>query len=222
MLEVDECLGHGQRFDGLRPAFDVGLLVAFVAKAEVGVVGRNFHRRGHLLAVGHAKRDVAGSQGVEGPGVEPRLVPELERRARMLGQQVDELAKDVGVLLEVRRKLKEQDGQFGAERFRGPAEGLQRVFAALKLGVVRDASRRLEREGEAVRRSCCPSGEQLLGRHPVEGVIDFNRGKALGVIGQHLVGAELLGIEGSAPFGIVVAAGADGNALCHAEECSLQ
>src|SRR4029453_3285505 len=48
-----------------------------------------------------------------------------------------------------------------------------------------------------------------LGRHPVEGVVDFDRVEALGVVGEHLVGRELLGIERTAPLRIVVAGGAD-------------
>ena len=80
-------------------------------------------------------------------------------------------------------------------------------------GVVGDAAWRLERKAEAVRRSCAPAGEQLLVGHAVEGVIDLDAGKALGVVREHLVGAELLRIEAPAPLRIVVARCSDQNSL---------
>src|SRR5262249_43551073 len=111
--------------------------------------------------------------------------------------------------LEVRGQLEEQHAELRSERGGGPAERPGEVLAALQSRIVRDAPWRLEREGEAVRRAVRPAFEQCLGWHPVEGVVDLDRGEALGIVGEHLARGELLGIERAAPFGVVVAGGAD-------------
>src|SRR4029453_4004786 len=111
--------------------------------------------------------------------------------------------------LEVRRQLKQQDAELWPERGGDAAERRGELFAPLQLRIVRDAPGGLQREREPLGRTRRPAVEQRLGRHPVEGVVDFDRVEALGVVGEHLVGRELLGIERTAPLRLVVAGGAD-------------
>src|SRR3954468_19782203 len=88
VLEVDKGIAdRRQPAHGRSPARDVGRLVAFVAQAEVGVVGRHFDRGTHFLAVGYAERDVPGAKDVVRLLVEPRLVAEFNRCARALWEE---------------------------------------------------------------------------------------------------------------------------------------
>src|SRR5204863_2107049 len=69
--------------------------------------------------------------------------------------------------------------------------------------------RRLERQLVRRRNLRGPSGDQLVGRHPIERVIDLHRRKARRVVRQHLRRGEIGGIEAALPLGIVVTGSTD-------------
>ena len=80
----------------------------------------------------------------------------------------------------------------------------------------------LEREGEVLGGAVKPALQQLFGRHPVEGVVDFDRRKPLGIEREHLVSAELIRVEVAAPFGIVVAGRPHVNVVAHRRSLTLR
>ncbi len=92
VLEVDEHVAAAGRPvpDDVGPARDVVRRVAFVAQPEVSVVRRDLHRRGQLLAVGDAERQVARAQPRVDLVVEPRGVAELERGAARAAERCRE------------------------------------------------------------------------------------------------------------------------------------
>src|SRR5215211_7547099 len=99
---------------------------------------------------------------------------EFERRASALWQQIEKLAEDGIVTLECRRQLKEQYSEFRAQGRRRFAEDLGQLFALLQLGIVRNAARRFQGEGEILRCAPGPSFEQRRRRHAVERVVHFD------------------------------------------------
>src|SRR5262249_7969942 len=68
---------------------------------------------------------------------------------------------------------------------------------------------RLERELKASRNRACPCFKDRYRRHAPKRVVDLNRPKMLTVVGEHLLGRQLLGIERAFPFRVGIAAGAD-------------
>ncbi len=65
---------------------------------------------------------------------------------------------------------------------------------------MRDAARRLDRETEMFRRRRRPGLEHRGLGHPVERVVDLDRGEPPGVPAQHFLGLDLLRIEVALPF----------------------
>ena len=111
------------------------------------------------------------------------------------------------VFLEVRRELEEDRPEPRAQR-RGDAEEVAELLAAVLEPLdVGDALRGLDHEGEALRHLRRPGVEQGAVRHPVEGVVDLDRGKPLGVEAQHVGVLEVLGVEAALPLLVAVAAG---------------
>src|SRR5687767_101654 len=92
VLEVHEdvATGGGLAANGLRPARDGGRRVALVPQAKVRVVRGDPDRRGHLLAVGNAQRQVPRTQPLEHFVAQPRVVAELERGARLWRKVAEE------------------------------------------------------------------------------------------------------------------------------------
>ena len=93
VLEVHEDVAPSwcELLDRLPPPRDVRRLVAFVAQAEIPVVGGDFLRRAHLLAIRDAKRQVAPAQRFVDLLIVPGLVAELEGRTRAGRQTCEEL-----------------------------------------------------------------------------------------------------------------------------------
>ena len=124
VLEVDEDLAAagGLLANHVGPPRDVVRRVALVAQPEVAVVGGDLDRRRQLLAVGDAQRQVPRAQPAVHLVVQPRRVPELERRADARRKGVEERVEQREVLLQIRRQLEQQRAELRAERrarFRG-------------------------------------------------------------------------------------------------------
>src|SRR5688500_6788284 len=138
-------------------------------------------------------------------GVEPRRMAELERSRRLWRECIDERIEASEILLERRRQLKKQRAELIAERTGDAAEFRGEILAVRQLRVVRNPSWRLECEFEGRRHLPGPSGKQLLRRHSVERVVDFDGRKSFCVVGKHLRGREIGRIEAPLPLRIVVA-----------------
>src|SRR5205823_7892021 len=100
--------------------------------------------------------------------------PEFERGARTRGKVVQKRIEHREVLLRARWQLKEQRAEVVAERAGHSTEGGDERSAVPQPAVVRDPTGRLERQLVGRGRLRCPSADKLLGRHPVEGVIDLD------------------------------------------------
>src|SRR5262249_41248925 len=74
---------------------------------------------------------------------------------------------------------------------------------------MRDTSRSLQSKPEVLGGGFGPSGKDLFVRHAVKRVVDRHSRKPRGVVGQHLRGGKFGWIKAAAPFGVVVARGAD-------------
>jgi hypothetical protein len=75
--------------------------------------------------------------------------------------------------------------------------------------MVRDPLGSLEHEPEPVGHLLCPRLQDAFPGHPVKGVVDLDGGEPLGVIAQHLLLREFLGIEAPLPLLVAVPARAD-------------
>src|SRR6186997_2338728 len=84
VLEVHERFRDVQAADDPGPPLDVALLIPLIAQTEVTVRGGDLHRGAELFAVGDAQRHLALAEGLEDLRVEPRTVPKLECRGRVL------------------------------------------------------------------------------------------------------------------------------------------
>src|SRR5207253_8303404 len=195
--------------DSRDPALQIVVAVLHGAKSEVAEIRRGDRRRRALLGVGDAERGIARAKQRVYLVVEPALVAELESHTESVRQDRQKLAEPVGRLLEVRGKLKEQGAELVAERTRGVAEVAQRLVDAAQPREVSDPLRRLEDVREARRGCRGPTRDRLLVRHPVERRVDLHRREALHVVGEHLRGRKLLGVEGAPPLRVVVPRGPD-------------
>src|SRR5882724_4534341 len=187
------------------PARQIVIAVLDGAEAQVAEVRGGDLRRRAFLGIGDAERRVARAEQRVHLVVEPALVAELEGRAEPVRQDRQELAQPIGRLLEVRGELKEQRAELVAERARGGAEVAQRLVDGAEPGEMCDPLRRLEdvREARGGRRG--PARDRLLVRHPIERRVDLDGRETLDVVGEHLRGRKLLGVEGPPPLRVVVA-----------------
>ena len=138
-------------------------------------------------------------------------MPEFERGTDARRQPRHERVEQGEILPKKWRQLKQQRAELVAERPGDFAEPRDRVARILQPAVMGDPPRRLERDLIRRRRLRGPAGDEFLGRHPVERVVDLDRRKTRGVVRQHLRRGEIGGIETSLPLGVVVAGGADPN-----------
>ena len=134
---------------------------------------------------------------------------EFECRADLRRQLGDECVEHREILLEVRRQLEQQRAKLVAQAAGHLTEPADERGDVLQPAVMRDPPRRLQRQFVRRWRLRRPPGDQLLVRHPVERVVDLDRGKAGGIVRQHLGGGQIARIETAFPFGIVVAGGSD-------------
>ena len=111
--------------------------------------------------------------------------------------------------LQIRRQLKQQRAELGAERGRRFEELSHRIGTVAQPCVVCDPLRRLQRQLVAIGRGLIPTVENLLVRRAIERVVDLDSRKALGVVRQHLRRRQRLRIEAALPLGVVVAGGPD-------------
>src|SRR6266404_297696 len=134
---------------------------------------------------------------------------ELESRAGFGGQQFKKSLEPAGVLLHVRRKLKQNHTETLFQQRRC----FQKVFRFIRDVVqtldVRDALRRLDREAKAGRHLGLPVFDHARLRQAIESVVDFDRWQTAREIRKHLFRRQIFGIEVALPFFVAVAAGAD-------------
>lgn len=137
----------------------------------------------------------------------PGRVAEIERDRRAAGQPVHERAQPRQILLQRRRQLEQHGAQLRPQHGRA-AEQFGRIVARLPQPLlVRDASRRLEREDETVGNLVAPRRAHGFPGQAVEAAVDLDGRKLLRVVAQHPVGGKLLRIEAAAPLPEQIAAG---------------
>ncbi len=125
----------------------------------------------------------------------------LERGLQSLREDLQEGLQAVDVLLQVRRKLKEDRTQPIAQAFRRLLhEVAQRVVGFLQALVVRDSLAGLQDEGEVVRDFTPPLLEHLDLRDAVERVVDLHAVEPRAVVGQHARLGQVFGVEGPLPL----------------------
>src|SRR5215216_1441855 len=134
---------------------------------------------------------------------------ELKRRADLRRKRVQECVEERKILLEIRRKLKQQGAELWPERRCRLQELLHALAAIAQTCVVRDAFGCFERELEGMWRRLAPAIQNLLVRSTVKGVVDLDGRKSLRVVRKHLGGRQLLRIEAAPPFRIVVTGRSD-------------
>jgi len=140
--------------------------------------------------------------------VEPGSVPEFKSgpdRRQLTQKRIQHL----GVLLELRRQLKQDRPEAIAELQNDTAKIIERVLAITQLGEVGDFLRGLEGEAKIFRRLRFPILDRLGGGDAVESVIDLGRRKALREIRQHFGRGQILGVEIAFPLRILEARRAD-------------
>src|SRR5687768_18065251 len=101
-------------------------------------------------------------------------MPEFERCWCLRRKRVEERVEPRKIFFQRRRQLKQQRAKLISESAGHAAELRGQVLTIRELRVVRDASRRFQRELERRWHLLRPSCQQLLRRHAVEGVIDFD------------------------------------------------
>ena len=162
-----------------------------------------------LLGVRDAQRGIRHAQRLIYLVGEPRLVPELPGTPQVRRKLGEEIVHPVQVLLEVRRKLKQDRTELRPQLARRLEKEAERVVHVPEPRDVSDALRRLEDEREGGRCSSIPARHGLGIRHPIERVVDLDSPEALGVVLEHLRLRQLRRVERPLPFGEVVPGGAD-------------
>ena len=118
VLEIHEHVAAvgGLARDRVGPARDVVRRVAFVAQAEIRVVGGDPDRRRQLLAVGDAEREVPPRQPLEHSSSSQDGCRNSNAAQALGGSSAEERVEQRQVLLQVGRQLKEQGAELVAER----------------------------------------------------------------------------------------------------------
>ena len=153
-------------------------LVAFVAQAEVAVVGGDLDRRLELLAVGDAERQVPRSAAARRPRRRTTTGGGTRTRPRAFGGSDSRKASSrARSFFRVGGSWNSSAPSLSPERAGHAAERLAsgpRSRSSLASWVMRRGAFSVKRE--VLRAPARPSRrQQLLGRHPVEGVVDLDR-----------------------------------------------
>ena len=201
--EVHVDLPPRRRVEPLRPPLQVVVRVRFEPQPHVAP-GRRLHerRRRVVLALGQAQRRAGFPERRVDVVGKPGVAAKLERRAVVGGKDAEKGSEARQVLLEIRRQLEQDRTALGAERREVAIEIAERFGGRLRLdpGDVRDPARRLDREAKVRGRRGLPALQHLRPGHPVERVVDLDGRQAFRVVGEHFLGLDLLGIEGSLPL----------------------
>ncbi len=186
--------------DLFRPGAQLGVVVVGPPKSEIPAIRRCDERSIAFVGVGHAQHRPSFAKGIVHFGILPRFIAEFESRALTGGQQREKVLQPGQVLLEKRGQLEEDHPELLAQCPGAPKELRDIDFSFLQSLHVGDAARCLEREAEVCRHFARPAREHRLGRHAVEGVVDLDGRQTFGVVPQHGVPLEFLGIELSQPL----------------------
>ena len=204
------------------PDRDLLRSVIFEAQAGVGKAGREHLWRCLFVGFGQAKRRlILAKDGVRFLGV-PRRVTyfkcKMERRRakskKVFQQGTIELERG-GQLDEHRAKvvaIVQHTGDF--------QETLQSAFAVAEPLNVSDLLVGLQGEAKAFGNSFRPLQEQILCRHAIETVIDFDRRELLGVEGEHFTVWKFLGVKTSLPLFIRVSRSPNKKPTCARNGCT--
>jgi hypothetical protein len=145
-------------------------------------------------------------------------MPELDRQLHVRGLGGDErgqIARGVGVALELGGRLRQHGPELVAERLEGADEIGHRLARLVQAALMRDRAWQLGGEHEPVRRVPLPRArDRALGRR-VERVVELDRVEHLGVERQAVL---LLGtgrVEHTVPIGIRPALRAEPDAGAH-------
>src|SRR5690349_7306500 len=150
---------------------------------DVAPRGRRVNRASEVLLFVQAHCDVVFAQRREDVLVEPALVPELDREAPLWGEEAEEAAQPLEILLHVRRQLEEDRAQSIAQHrgiLQQEVEGARTL--RLEPRMVRDAHTCPDRERELARDLPRPVLEHRLTGQPLERVIYLYCRKLAGVI----------------------------------------
>ena len=179
--------------------------------------GFDQRRRRVVFALGQAQRGARFLQRGVHLVIEPTVVAELERGPMIVGQHLQEFGQPRQVLLQEWRQLEQHRPALGAERIEGAIQIGNRIGCCLRLEarIVGNAARGLDREPEVFRRLRGPVLQHRHLGHPVEGIVDLDGGQALGIVGQHGIGLDGLGIEGPLPFLVGIATRTCQHLCCH-------
>src|SRR5262245_60124576 len=202
-----------------RPLIQIGITVALVSKPEITVSGRRYDWRVPRIAVREAECEVPRTQTVVHGLVQPGRMTELKGRLRVPRQFREKGVEQGQVGLERRTELEQQDAQLRPKTCGGLTKRSHQLAAVAQPPIVRDAFGRLQGDPVWIGRPGRPALHKLLGGHPVERVVDFDRRESLGIITEHLAGRQCLGIEPAFPLRIVVTGSTDPNH--HSAKCEV-
>src|SRR5207302_2082166 len=173
VLEIHEHLA-GERPDEVCPFRQRSGIVVEAPQTQV-TEARCLHRgRRQVLALRDAERRARIAQRRVRLVREPARMTELERRAQISRELVEEIAQERQVRFEVRRELIQHRRQAAAEGAGRIRERLQQIRAVAPPLLVRYPLPRLEREAEPLRHLRRPPLEDLRRGPPVEGVVDLD------------------------------------------------
>src|ERR1700739_879871 len=190
------------RVEALPPGAQLLWRIFLFPKAQVSEIrGQNFRRR-LLVRLGQAKRDVILAEGRVGFLGVPGCVTHLESKGKRRRSQRQEFFEQWLVEFECRRKLDKDRPQVVAlaEHTGDLQEALQSAFAVAEPQNVCDLLIGFEGEAKTLRDAFGPLDEQLLGRHAIEAVIDFDCLQLLRIVRKHLAIRELRWVETTLPL----------------------
>ncbi len=122
-------------------------------------------------------------------GREPAVMSELDRNADP-GQGLERSVEGGGVESEIRRQLQEHGAELGPEAGHSFAEALDRLLGIAESADVGEVAARLHGHHKVSGNSGGPAGEGGRLRKAVEGVIDLDGRKSLGVVVEPLAGRQ--------------------------------
>src|SRR2546428_11168185 len=144
-------------------------------------IAGDLERFRHLGLVGNGERDMGGAKQIKPYRHEPRLVPELERKAHVLRQHGDEMLQPLQVEVEVRLELEEDWAQFFAEAECRVDDQVDRPLLDGEPLDVGDVAAALDGKEVTSLRQLSPGFKTVARWLPVEPVGDIDRVGALRV-----------------------------------------
>ncbi len=180
--------------------------------------GRHQRRRRVVLALGQAQRRAGAFAARRRRRRRTRCRCGIRTRRRCpAGSSCRNSVEARQVLLQVRRQLEQHRPALGAER--GELSGRDSRPNRRASSALSRAMCVMRRDALIAKRKCsgvvaAQSRASSVLRHPVEGVVDLDRRQPLGVPREHVLGLDLLRIEGALPLLEGIAARAGEQSAC--------